>query len=540
MKDARSKTEPAVVNCRSPFSLFFDLIRRECENSGNAPFHRICTLMRKMGVQCFVREDLELNDELREEQSSAEARTGGKVQLQARRFTFFRNVQETENWQDLSASECLGYAVLVTLTLPDTTKRCYVLESVVQVPSIWVPSHNSALTPQDVTNYYVHCCRQFETVIGTRGRCLNLQLTGSFFCQQNDLTHVCAHAALRMGINSSPAYAGAKLTNKDINDNLGIDHSNAQGKRVGKYGTETGFGLETTHIDTIVRTIGWRSHIAEFDSKTEIAYADFIYPIIESGCPTILGVHSPKTGHVLSVLGHTLNTDRWSPEARQSYGLFPDAPHISTTAWTDHLIVSDDNYGMYSTFPTETIVPKNNPNLYAVLAIGLMPTDVTISGYGAEQSAAGWATKLIHLTKPVEGNRWFRMLQNEPNQKLVCRTLLSEKKDYISFLGSVIDSQGNKVSPAEIAALQNSLPDRFWVTEISVPNLYTGNKRKLGDILTPAKGTEQEFLTGAMSVGFWLPGLFWCQGQPEPTGWSLMGHVPILRGASQNRKILEW
>src|SRR5437899_2939500 len=215
MKDTFASAEPRVIDCRPGFSLFFDLIRQECNDLGHLPLHRICSLMRKMGVQSFTREDLAPNQEIQEEQQSAQVRTnGGAIGLSATRFTFFRHLPAQMDWRDLTGKECLGYAVLLTLTLPDNSKRCYILESVVRVPSIWLPAANGAIEPRDVTNYYVHSCKQFETVVGTSAQHFTFEVTGSFFCQQNDLTHVCAHAALRTGINSSPSYNGTKLTNK--------------------------------------------------------------------------------------------------------------------------------------------------------------------------------------------------------------------------------------------------------------------------------------------------------------------------------------
>src|SRR5262249_11744473 len=152
-------------------------------------------------------------------------------------------------------------------------------------------------------------------------------------------------------------------------------------------------GLTAEQIVKMVQFVGWKEHVAQFYLNPAIDYEAFIYPIIESGCPTILGVHNARTAHVLAVLGHTWNSDRWSPEENQGYGSFPINPYLSSSAWVDHFIVSDDNFGMYSTLPTEGIrnilVPKHNPNLHAALAIGMMPAGVDISGYGAEQKAAG-------------------------------------------------------------------------------------------------------------------------------------------------------
>jgi hypothetical protein len=486
--------------------------------------------MRKMRVQCATREELALNAELEAERDAASVRSGGAATLGAKRFTFFRRTPQGNNWHDLTDDDVLGYAVLVTLALPAGPSRYYIHEAVIRVPTMWVGN-----VAAGVTNYYVHCARPFTTTVGTAVDNKTLNITGSFFCQQNNLTHVCAHAALRCAVNSSSSYNGPKLTNQLINDILGIDHSAAN--RVGLYEGETGSGggLSTDQIIQIVQHIGWNTHVADFISNPAIDYGDFVYPSIESGHPVILGVNAPHVAHVVAVIGHTSNTDRWTPEAHHGYGGFPISPYISTSAWADHFIVSDDNFGMYVTLPTDAIrnviVPKYNPNLHASLAIGLVPAQVTISGYAVEQSAAAVANKLIRLIAPTPDNRWLTYLKSH---RLVCRTLLREKQSYLDFMANITDDSNQKLTAAEIAVLGNSLPPLFWVTEITVPNLYTGNKHKLGDVITGSNITPQQYTSGQMTLFAWLPGIAF--GSPglvaPPVGWSLFGHIPLLRNAA--------
>jgi hypothetical protein len=540
MVDAFANAEPELIQCPVGFSFFFDLIQKECGGRNPATLHRICSLMRKMGVSCFIRETLDLNTELKQEQEDATARTGGAVSLTAVRLSFFRD-GSLKVWADAAGKELLGYAVVVTITLPDGQQRCYIVEAIVRLPTLWVDSGGQA-RPEVVTNHYVHCCRDFNTTIGTKDQNFPFTLRGSYFCQQNDLTHVCAHAALRMGINSSAAYHGGKLTNQRINQLLGINHTS---KKVGKYPPEKeSAGVAAAEIRTVVEKMGWRAQVASFVSNPAIDYEDFIYPIIESGHPVILGVYNPRTAHVLAVVGHTLNTDRWSPEARHGYGAFPIAPYISTSAWADHFIVNDDNFGMYVTVSTESIrnllVPKHNPNLHAAFAIGLVPSGVTIAGYSVEQATAMVATKVLEKVNPTAENRWLGHLKDS-RRRLVCRTFLTEKKTYILSLEKTPDDQGNLLVPAEVALLQKTLPDEFWLTEISVPNLYTGNKRKLGDIMTLANPTVAQYETNEMIQFCWLPGIaFSGPALAGPAqGWSLFGHVPLLRGTAP-RHTLEW
>jgi hypothetical protein len=105
-----------------------------------------------------------------------------------------------------------------------------------------------------------------------------------------------------------------------------------------------------------------------------------------------------------------------------------------------------------------------------------------------------------------------------------------------------LDDAGKRLTLAEVAALESALPGRFWLTEITVPNLYTGNKRKLGDIITSVAPTQQQYQTNEMVLFCWLPGMVWSGAgltQP-PQNWSLFGHVPLLRDASRASSLLEW
>jgi hypothetical protein len=549
MNNAFAIDEPNLTVCHKGYSFFFDLIAKNWHGNNSAPLHRICTLMRKMGVACFTSEVLGSNAEIESEKKAVVTRTGGNVEIQAVRLSFFKTLPPGGgNWRDIPETDFLGYTVVATLTLPTepiAEKRSYILESVVLAPGMLSKLQNS-IGP---SNYYVHCSREFETKIGVAGSFKTYKVEGAFFCQQNDLTHICAHAVLRMVLNTAQIYNGPKITSEKINSALGIDHTptanNFPKKRVGKFGPEKkSTGLSNQEILTFINSIGMDAHFADFVSNPAMDYDAFIYPLIESGCPTILGIYRPDTAHVVAALGHTLNTDRWTPEARHGYGALPFSPYISTCSWVDHFIVSDDNFGMYSTLPTDAIrnvtVPKYNPNLHAGLAIGIVPKGVTVTGYDVEQYAASLARKLILGITPTPENAWFNWLKNHA---FVCRTLLSYKDKYLKFVSETSDEKDKKLSATEIKSLESVLPDLFWVTEITVPNLYAGNKRKLGDVISDAKITRAQFTSGEMVKFTWLPGMAWSnptQAQSAPIGWAFFGHIPLIRGCEPNKNLSEW
>lgn len=539
--------EPELVDCRQPYSFFFDLIGRIWRGTRPpGPFHRICSLMRKMGVQAFLAETLAPFPELASQQQAAAIRCHGNVTSDAIRLTFSRSVPQSLRWQDIDDNDVLGYAVVVRMDLPDKTTRCFVLESVVREPSIWLEDAAGNAGPRAVANNYTHCCKEFTTTIGTRECNRDVHIRGSFFCQQDDLTHVCAHAALRMVINSSTSYQGRKLTNEMINAVLGIDHQdrNSLGHFSGD-GPDLGaaVGLETSQILQVVQELGLSCHVADFTDRPGIDYADYIYPLIESGFPTILGIANPVLGHVLAVLGHTSDFDRWTPEAGWGYGRVPASPYLPSSGWVDHFIVSDDNFGMYVTVPTEAIrnilVPKFNPNLHAAIAIGIVPSEIRIPGYLVETGIAHLITRLVRDTPDAPDRRWFGPLRSYP---LVCRTLVSDKPSYVNSLVGFCDDGGRTLTEVQGAWLTAALPDRFWVTELTIPHLFAGNKHKLGDVITRIDATPQKHIRNESMVFAWLPGLAWSgpglsQG---PFIWPITGHVPLLRGKGIEHRQLEW
>jgi len=430
----------------------------------------------------------------------------------------------------------LAYAVIVTLLFPDNSRISYLLEAVVRPPSVVVPMDDE-LFIKPITNYYVHNINKFETTIGAENDSKTLTLTGSFFSQQNRRTSVCAHAALRMAINSSPIINVPKVTNKYINDVLKIDY-----EQIGeKLGEKSGWGLNSEQIETVIAELGYDVHSINFLENTGVEYDHFLYPALESCCPTILGIQgldtntSKMTSHVVAVLGHTINSDRWSPEAHSGYGNYPIQPYISSARWCDHYIISDDNYGMYSTLPSDLlrnfVVPTKNPYLHAAMAITIIPKGVTIHGYFAEQSATKVAKVLINGGNQVCDNPWLKRMQGND---LVCRTLLQTKEQYLNF-----------IKKQEIMLSENQqncfdeLPDYLWVSEISLPNVYTGNKHKLGDVVICANATAEEHVDGKSLALAWFPGFIQLGNKPFLEHWGIDTHIPLIRNA-EDTPFLEW
>lgn len=385
---------------------------------------------------------------------------------------------------------------------------------------------------EPVANYYVHNVRSFTTILGTKSHFREIAFHGTFFTQQNCITSVCAHACLRMALNSSPLLTGSKLMNKEINDILNIKKYNAS-------------GLDHLQIKKVVESRGFTTHTADFTKDTRIEYDHFLYPALESCFPTILGLEYLNHNnccigaHVVTILGHTSNFDRWQPEANKGYGSFPLQPYISSAEWCDHYVISDDNYGMYSTLPSETmrnfIVPSKNPNSHASMAITIVPAGISIQGYMAEQFATIRAIWLIRETQLTPPNIWLARLKNRSNDgtEIVCRTLLQRKQNYIEYI-----KRNNSCLSSEQEKCLDLFPGYIWLTEISLPNLYSANKHKLGDIAVRADATEEDLKTGNALAWAWLPGFVQLGNTTNFQTWGVHSHIPLIRNIAYTAS--EW
>lgn len=552
MKNAFATKQKRLKSCQAPFS-FYQLIDDlwHPPGSNSHPLHRLCTLMRKMKAKSFIEEELALDGELLEEQNMVTERCRQKVDLTATRLTFFRSLPSSSKWDDpaeLPDDHILGYAVIATLKLPCDQYKTYLLESVVCPPSIWLPVEKDRMAIEPITNYYVHNTREFETNIGTKEKSRTFTLTGSFFTQQNDITHVCAHAALRMAINSSSTLMTKKLTNQKINEILEIDFSSPE-KCVGHLEgdpLETKKGLDIQELEKVIRKLGGRIISADFVQNTAVEYDQFIYPFVESACPVILGIegwdfHSgSRINHVVSVLGHTLNSDRWEPDARSGYGGFPMEPYTPVTGWIGHYIINDDNFGMYVTLPSDMLrndlVPSKNPNLHATRAVAIVPQDVQISGLSAEGMAVRIAQSLISSPQIQSLDIWLNRLAQQ-SRSIVSRTLLKTKASYKQYIDGLVQS-GQLILTPEIEQRLDDMPEHIWVSELTLPHLYIGNKHKLGDVIIRANATAEEYLAGESFELAWFPGFIYFGSDHKFFPWTVQTHLPLIR--DEEIPLLEW
>ncbi|MFX0203218.1 MAG: hypothetical protein ACFFCW_44510 [Candidatus Hodarchaeota archaeon] len=565
---------------------FYDLIKSVCKGPNPMPLHRVCTLMRKMNAKWLVEESLEETSELSKEFAAVRKRCGKNTDCKATRLSFFADVGKGD-WRHQDCRKgILAYVVLITLGFPEEhfavrvgsktiniKDKTYIYEAVVAFPAKHKKQRDGTIAKVPITNYYYHCGNTFTTVIGTKNDYVRFKLSGTYFAQQNSLTSVCAHACIQMAINNSPVLTQKKrrrkLTSERINKILRIDHQNPQ-KQVGKFERDpkktSTKGLSNEQIQELAKKLNIGILKMDFRYHPEVDASRWIYPTLESSCPTILGIQRPPIGttdwfsHVVTVLGHTMNTDSWGPEAKSGYQQLTSSYYHSTSEWVDHFLMADDNFGIYRTLPTNElhhiILPQFNADIHPSMGISFVPQEVTGRPIEAEFAAFIYLAKAfvpsaLQRFPNLKRLKWFNELlqTNTFNEKIktkiTCRTFWSSANQYVQHLATQKDRNQNRLDRQTIKKIASSLPELVWITEVSLPDILCGNKAKLGDILTSIDFTYERYpdlkkIIRAVKFA-WLPGVGAIGKSSILISWPFTSYIPLQRSAlAAKHPQMEW
>jgi hypothetical protein len=234
----------------------------------------------------------------------------------------------------------------------------------------------------------------------------------------------------------------------------------------------------------------------------------------------------------------------YRPEARV-FGFY----HASA-AWVDHFILNDDNFGMYSCMPPGYLrnktLPQYDMTQRATFAFAFLPKNVQVMPYLAEKSAVALVRKLREClgAVAVPPTKWLTRLWEQveagTGRGIVARTVMCTKAQYLDSMKDKPDSDGAIQKDWSVLA---GAPDVFWLTELSLPDLYTGNKHKIGDVLSDVAPTVVGGQQLLKFIWGWLPGIQ-IPADPKPgvvpPAWPLTGHVPLLRLPSVLGPHQEW
>jgi hypothetical protein len=248
----------------------------------------------------------------------------------------------------------------------------------------------------------------------------------------------------------------------------------------------------------------------------------------------------------------------WHPEAQLSYGLTwtqqQQYRYRPSSAWTDHIIIHDDNFGMYLCLPVDSlrkaVFPYHDPTFRATAAFGVMRHKIVTPWFEPEVQAVWLVRKGLDFFLALFKTPWLSRIADIYQPKLhkktplVTRTTLCTSDKYREHLRLKRDREwhGERFSAADIDLMTAKLPSFFWLTEITLPDLYTARRCKLIDLLyrcdLPARPPQLGTLADERIIQARLPGfvIFWPEMIAEET--SVLEYFPLLQ--SDLKGTVDW
>lgn len=491
------------VDCNPAYSFYFDFIHKlwKTQNSNYLPLHRICTLARKQGAASLIIETAFGVDSVDNEVTYLDKSQGSGGAAEAVKVTFFRECDHSHDISKVPEDAVIGQVIFVNYRRPNESDfgKSYVFEAIFHPPRLPAASGGS----DRLLNNFVRAEKQFDFI--ARGRTFGLKAI--YYCQQNSITHVCAHACLRMALNTISS--GQDLVSgESINTSMNIQDPDK--------------GLNVKNIVDFIAQSG-QGHAIVHDCNGRAAehYVSIIASHVQSGHATLLvfttatQVGSPPEEHVVYVSGYTHNTDEWHPQAIPAYSGPASAPYRQSSLWIDHFVIHDDNFGPYYTLSARALEVDKNVKARWVIAIA--PENIIMNAVGAELASSTVLKNLLRSLATLASNQWFDYITTR-NNSFVLRPILIEKQEYLAHL---LASKGHDSSAIDQQSLDKfkSAPEYFWMVEFSMPSLYTGNHTKLGEVIIDAFNVNPASLVDSV-LFMRLPGLVIDFKTPGGASWS--------------------
>lgn len=452
---------PEIKDARAPFSNF-DFVEERFKSThpkSLMPIKRILSRARMAEFQTITIEEIKSVGFSKEDDEELQV-VGAKASGTLIRLGFFKKYITTPaEISSLTDSDFFGYAILKKIEIKDIAN--------------WIV-FESVLGRVRHDNNYHHSLRDYRINIG--GKEFNIK--GNIYCQQNGLTNVCAHATLRACISSivSDSDVSYKKMNTILKDK-GIPH-------------QLGEGLRVDQIKAVLEKLEinykhyWYSE--ENKDRPNIPYHKFLYSSIESGFPALLGfTFGENDGHIISVLGHTFNEDTWVPNADVSYfQIGEDIRFVPSESWVSTYVCQDDNFGSDYCLP-RLFNFKGDVHVFA-----LQPKNSTYDAIDAEAVAADYLHDLVLSLNPNPDNKWLKRLREAVLIKdgwFVLRPLYLSGAQYYTHLENLKGWAEETIRKEVLEVLKEFLKGHYWVIEVSLPELFPANRRKLGEIVLNAE-----------------------------------------------------
>lgn len=509
-----------ICSVTAPFSSFKFV---ESEFNGIDSVHRCFSLARSLGMQTVTLEEIPGRGIIADENNEILSYFDGYKCGRVIRLGFWKkHFKNDRRIHQLSGEDLIGYAILKhDIVKPTGYDRWHVFEAVFKK---YPHPHNCIPTP-----------KSYKITIGAK----HYSIEGVLYCQQNTLNKACAHVALRSLL--SRHLSEGDISYRKINDLAGICPES---------GKKPGDGLAVVDIRKVLKglRIGFRDidYTQNDGLRTTHPYQKFLYAGIESGAGGLLGFHlsgpnvpaQKPPRHIIPFFGHTFNKDTWVPDAELSYfNVGGSVGYVPSENWTSSFIGHDDNFGPDYCVPRLYVTQKQ-----ADYVVELLNEGTQYSGVQAEAIALNFVYSLqSSLTKSPYNNDWIkRLVEFIKCKKIVLRAIFIPKSTYLKQLKSTADWDGKKEDKTIVELLENLLPDNIWVVEISFPQLFPANERKIGEVLlNPYVPVSAEydadfnlFLMARLPCQYFFLKSFKIT-EPDflRIGSKIQSHVPLIRHA---------
>jgi hypothetical protein len=292
-------------------------------------------------------------------------------------------------------------------------------------------------------------------------------------------------------------------------------------------------GLDLKQMVRVLETAGARCFHADYSQSRGIVppFNKYIYGSIESGYPAIVifgTTHPTGCFHAIPVFGHTFNQDTWVPNADNSYFRVGEGTkYIPSESWLSMYVGHDDYWGSNYCIPRHYLQPWQDekqkmrrhraqhvddkerfvPRVAHI--ISTMPKEVKLNSLWAEVIGADYLFAILSKLPP-DRNLWAERLLSYANENLlVLRPYLLDPDAYTAHLAKIKDWQNKPIRSGWVRALKHYLTrERLWMIELSVPELFSANLRKVGEVLVRAEAlptTKRDFGSFVLAR---LPGYF--------------------------------
>lgn len=443
-----------------PFS-FFDLLETRFGDFDS--LRRIFSLARSFDAQSLVIETISPAGIIAEENEDILSSYPDYVNPALKRLSFWKKPL-TDATSTFTSDDLIGYALFKHDIVESMNyDRWHVFEAVM---AKYPHEHNCVPRPG---SYRL-------TVNGN-----TYQIRGVLYCQQNELNKACAQVALRSLL--SRIQPEGDISYRRINQIADSVHP----------GFNPGKGLDVKQIRRILTELGCNFNDVDYSQgdenlRLDLPYQKYAYSGLESGYGALVGFRlagidlQDDAKHIIPYYGHTFNKDTWVPCADISYfHIGEGVGYVPSESWTSSFIGHDDNFGPNFCIPRLYIERDKVDYVVEVFRPG-----ICYSGILAEAIALNILYSLLPNIIGAE-NKWIlRLFEWTSKQQVVFRAQGISSTEYAAHIRSLVDWEGRAEDAELCDLLEKEMPAFVWAVEISTPQLFPANERKLGEIVFDA------------------------------------------------------